>query len=83
MAVPLRAVLEHQMFCNFASYAATWRDQAKVRVIFADILHALTGVLHNTSDRKCSVTLLARRYRTTPDATLLKGVFIPLCKSLL
>ena len=50
MAVPLRAVLEHQMFCNFASYAATWRDQAKVRVIFADILHALTGVLHNTSD---------------------------------
>ena len=83
MAVPLRAVLEHQMFATFTSSAASWRDQDKVRPVFADILHALTGVLHNTSDKKCSVTLLARRYRTTPDATLLKGVFIPLCKSLL
>ena len=61
MAVPLRAVLEHQMFCNFASYAATWRDQGKVWVIFADILHALTGVLHNTSNKKCIVASLAHR----------------------
>ena len=61
MAVPLRAVLEHQMFATFTSSAASWRDQAKVRPVFADILHALTGKLHNTSNEKCIVASLAHR----------------------
>ena len=61
MAGPLRAVLKHQMFATFTSSTASWRDQAKVRPVFADILHALTGVLHNTSNKKCIVASLAHR----------------------
>ena len=65
MAVRLLDVLAHDLFTTFVSSTGVWRAQAKIRAIFVDVLQAMTGGIHNTSDKKCIVTLMARRYRAS------------------
>ena len=54
MAVRLLDVLAHDLFTTFVSSTGVWRAQAKIRAIFVDVLQAMTGGIHNTSDKKCA-----------------------------
>ena len=56
-------MLSHNLFQTFISSTGVWRSQAKIRTIFVDVLHAMTGMIHNTSDKKCIVAIMAGRYR--------------------
>ena len=63
MSVRLQDVLAHALFQTFLSTTGVWRAQAKIRCTFVDVLQDMTGMIHDTSNKKCIVSNMARRYR--------------------
>ena len=59
----VEVVLAHHLFTTFISTTGVWRAQGKIRCTFVDVLQAMTGLIHDTSDKKCIVNSMARRYR--------------------
>ena len=58
----LSDLLNHEKFTNFMTITNTWKDQAKIRQVFSDILEDLTGIRHHNHGKGCSVERIAHTF---------------------
>ena len=61
-AISLLDVINHDKFKDFIASNKIWRNQTKIRKIFCDIVHILTGVSHHGHGNKCLVERISHNF---------------------
>ena len=61
-AISLLDIINHDKFADFMTCNKIWRNQTKIRKIFCDILHIMTGKSHHGHGNKCLVERIAHNF---------------------